>query len=126
MLWKNVIILFGILLLCMDFWSLICKKFTELMGIGWGIFSILIIVSGAISGFSDWGSFREQREYLMFFLFFAAIVIGFFFVCRMLSQLTMKNQELAMQVSLLNQENESILKELELLTGKSKNIDKER
>ena len=34
------------------------------------------------------------------------------------SPLLMKNQELAMQVSLLNQENERIIKELERLTGK--------
>ena len=32
----------------------------------------------------------------------------------------MKNQELAMQVSLLNQENERILEELCKLTGKSR------
>jgi hypothetical protein len=35
-----------------------------------------------------------------------------------ISSLLMKNQELAMQVSLLNQENERIIKELERLTGK--------
>lgn len=120
MLWKNLIILFGILLLCIDFWSLICKKFTELMGIGWGVFSILIIILGAVPGFSDWSSFMGQRECLVFFVLLAAIVIGFFFICRMISQLSMKNQELAMQVSLLNQENERILNELKILTGKSK------
>ena len=36
-----------------------------------------------------------------------------------ISSLFMKNQELAILVSLLNQENERILRELEKLTGKN-------
>ena len=46
------------------------------------------------------------------------IVWGVYQMTIQISSLLMKNQELAMQVSLLNQENERIIKELEKLTGK--------
>lgn len=46
------------------------------------------------------------------------VVWGMYQMTIQISSLLMKNQELAMQVSLLNQENERIIKELERLTGK--------
>ena len=54
-------------------------------------------------------------------LLFGTFVVGFVFkLSSSISQISMKTQELAMQVSLLNQENERILYELEELTGKTK------
>jgi hypothetical protein len=46
--------------------------------------------------------------------------MGMFYLSQAISQLIRKNQELAMQVSLLNQENESILRELRELMAKNK------
>ena len=55
----------------------------------------------------------------MFFIG-ALTVWGGYELSALISSLAMKNQELAMQVSLLNQENERILSELSELTGKSR------
>ena len=120
MIWKTVMILIGIIILCADFWAMINSKLTGMMGIGWGILSIFIIVLGAVPGLSDGNLLVYQKGYEIIFLLFAILIIGAFFVCISVSQLSMKNQELAMQVSLLNQENEKILDELEMLTGKAK------
>ena len=43
-----------------------------------------------------------------------------YFISRQMSDLARKNQELTMQISLLNQENERVLAVLEGLTGKLK------
>lgn len=53
----------------------------------------------------------------IFVLIFFSIM-GMFYLSQVISQLIRKNQELAMQVSLLNQENERILRELRDLTTK--------
>lgn len=50
----------------------------------------------------------------------AFLVLFLFKISEYVSVLSRKNQELAMQVSLLNQENERILTELQQLTGKNK------
>ena len=48
------------------------------------------------------------------------MLLFLFKISEYVSVLSRKNQELAMQVSLLNQENERILTELQQLTGKNK------
>lgn len=50
----------------------------------------------------------------------AFLILFLFKISEYVSVLSRKNQELAMQVSLLNQENERILTELQQLTGKTK------
>mgnify|MGYP000444138625 CR=1 FL=1 len=56
----------------------------------------------------------------LFFLITALLVLwGVYQMTIQISSLLMKNQELAILVSLLNQENERILRELEKLTGKN-------
>ncbi len=107
----------GLVILFADFGVLVYKKFTELMGIGWAIFSIFIILFGAVPGLSDWTMLMDGTKYMGLFLIFVIIIINAFLVCILISQLSMKNQELAMQVSLLNQENEIILRELKIITG---------
>ena len=57
---------------------------------------------------------------IMVFILGFAFLIGLFLVCLSVSNLMSRNRELAMQVSLLNQENEQILKALEELEGKNK------
>lgn len=110
----------GLLLLIADFRSLVHRKITELMGIGWAVIALLMIIISLVPGLSDWSLLMNHSEYLAGFLMFHILIINAFFVCTQIAQLSMKNRELAMQVSLLNQENERILHELELLTGKNK------
>lgn len=119
-IWNIIMILVGIIVLLADFNTCVYRKFTELMGIGWGVFSIFLILFGAVPGLSDWSLLMGHKGALLIFILFIFMIINAFLVCIRISQLSMKNQELAMQVSLLNQENERILNELEQLTGKSK------
>ncbi|MFA9462737.1 MAG: hypothetical protein ACERKN_00435 [Velocimicrobium sp.] len=119
-LWNVIMILTGSLLLLADFYAFVYKKFTEMMGLGWAAFSLFLIIVGVVQTLSGWTILIRNKEYLILYLIFLVMILGAFLVCMIVSQLAMKNQELAMQVSLLNQENERILKELERITGKTK------
>lgn len=119
-LFRVVTLVAGVLLLVLAFVSLVKKQMTEGIALGWAIGAVISILLGAVPAFSDW-SRKLSTTSIIALLLFAVFVIGYVFkISSDLSKLKMKNQELAMQVSLLNQENERILKELERLTGKMK------
>lgn len=107
----------GILFIAMDFYSYAKQKLNESMGLLWAFVSIALIVTGAVPAFS-----KGLSEWLLICLFIICLLLLFllFKVTKAVSVLTMKNQELAMQVSLLNQENERILHELGILTDEKK------
>ena len=87
-------------------------SYLELLGIA-------AILSGAVPRFSGWSS-RIGLGSLVVLLITALLVLwGVYQMTIQISSLLMKNQELAILVSLLNQENERILRELEKLTGKN-------
>lgn len=115
-----IIIVEGILLLCMDFRSYVYRKVTEGMGLGWGCFSIVLILLGAVPGLSDWCKVLPKEAYPAFILVSIVILFGAFRISCSISQLIRKNQELAMHVSLLNQENERILHDLKHLREQEK------
>lgn len=117
---RIVVILAGIFFLCLSFWAYSRKKMTESMGLIWVCFSILIILSGALPGISLWIVVLEKKHFLMIFGMAFIVFLGNFILSVNISLLIRKNQELAMHVSLLNQENEIILSQLAELTGERK------
>ena len=117
---RIVAVVAGALLLVLAFTSLVKKQMTEGIALGWAIGSVIAILIGAVPALSEW-SRKLSTGSIIALLLFAVFVVGYVFkISSDLSKLKMKNQELAMQVSLLNQENERILKELGSLTGKTK------
>lgn len=81
---------------------------------------MVLILFGAVPGLSDWSKVVPKEACAAFLVIGGIAILGTFYLSGNVSKLLRKNQELAMQVSLLNQENERILGELEALTGKSK------
>ena len=117
---KVIVVGVGILVLCMDFLSFAHRKMTESLGLAWGFFSVVLILSGVLPGLSDWTKAVPKEASGALVLIGILAILGSFYLSGSVSKLIRKNQELAMQVSLLNQENERILRELEELTGKNK------
>ena len=107
----------GIVFLLWDFYSYAKQKLNESMGMIWGFVSIALIITGAVRALSG-----EVSEWLLICLFIICLLLLFllFKVTKAVSVLTMKNQELAMQVSLVNQENEKILHQLGILKDEKK------
>lgn len=116
---KFSVILVGIGIMAITFVLHAEKKLTVNLAVTWELLGIAAILSGAVPKFSGWSS-RLSLESLVVLLITAFLVLwGVYQMTIQISSLIMKNQELAIQVSLLNQENERILQELEKLTGKS-------
>lgn len=116
---KACVILMGIGIMIVTFVLHAKKKLTVNLAVTWELLGIASILSGAVPRFSGWSS-RIGLGSLVVLLITALLVLwGVYQMTIQISSLLMKNQELAILVSLLNQENERILRELEKLTGKN-------
>ena len=107
----------GILFLVLAFLAYTKQKLNDSMALIWVFVSIALVISGAVPAVS-----KQLSESLLIFMFIICLLLLFllFKVSKAVSVLSMKNQELAMQVSLLNQENERILHKLGILTDEKK------
>ena len=107
----------GILFLVLAFWAYTRQKINDSMALIWAFVSIALVITGAVPAVS-----KHLSESLLIFMFIICLLLLFllFKVSKAVSVLSMKNQELAMQVSLLNQENERILHKLGILTDEKK------
>ena len=107
----------GILFLVLAFWAYTRQKLNDSMALIWVFVSIALVITGAVPAVS-----KHLSESLLIFMFIICLLLLFllFKVSKAVSVLSMKNQELAMQVSLLNQENERILHKLGMLTDEKK------
>ena len=116
---KACVILMGIGIMIVTFVLHAKKKLTVNLAVTWELLGIAAILSVAVPRFSGWSS-RIGLGSLVVLLITALLVLwGVYQMTIQISSLLMKNQELAILVSLLNQENERILRELEKLTGKN-------
>lgn len=107
-----MVIIEGIVLLIVDFISFVYQKITVGIELCWSAFSVVLILLGVVPGLSDWSRVVPVEAVPAFVLINLAVVFSFFYLSCAISQLLRKNQELAMHVSLINQENEIILQKL--------------
>ena len=107
----------GIVFLFLDFRAYVRRNLTENMGLGWAVFSVLLMIAGVV-----FGTVKQlnQQIFLLFIVLGLLLVLLLFRISIAISVLSMKNQELAMQVSLLNQENERILHAIGMLEDEKK------
>lgn len=124
MILKVLMIDFGIFLLIMDLFMYARQKLIDGIGLGWAIVSLALLVAGIVVSLDDvcylWSG--AKNIVLLMFAVFAVIILFLFKISMAVSVVVVKNQELAMQVSLLNQENERILQELKGLVDEKEDI----
>lgn len=102
-------IILSVLLLVWSFLAYAKHRMTENFGMIWGTAALCLLVTGIVllaAGQSP------VTVFVIVIFLGILLVLGLFGFSIAISILIMKNQELAMHVSLLNQENESILQEL--------------
>lgn len=109
-------VLIGIVLMAVSFWMNSHKKITVNFAVVWELLGLVLICIGAFPGFSEWTKWVGSGTSLGLFCVGAIFLFEEVRTSVILSQLMLKNRELAMQVALLNQENEFIVKELEKVT----------
>lgn len=109
------LIMMGICLLVMAILSLAKRKMTESFCLAWAIVSVLLVICGILIEPSELERYVSLRILILIFLITIGVVWTLWFISTQLSILMRKNQELAMQISLLNQDSERMLKKLEEL-----------
>lgn len=109
---RLIVIVAGICLMLLTFYMYSKRRLTDNIAMGWAWFSLVMIMAGAIRAWSGWSRALALASYPMVFAMGGLIILIIFGHSVHLSLMIMKNQELALQVSLLNQENEEVVKKL--------------
>ena len=109
------LIVIGIFLLVMAILSLAKRKMTEPFCLAWAIVSVLLVICGILIEPSELERYVSLRILILVFLITIGAAWTLWFISTQLSILMRKNQELAMQISLLNQDSERMMKKLEEL-----------
>lgn len=104
-----VMIALSVLLLAGSFIAYARHRLTENFGMIWGIVSVCLLIMGIVLTVIKESFTAVSVIAITLGVLLVAALFGF---SQAISVMIMKNQELAMQVSLLNQENEGILQEL--------------
>lgn len=100
--------------------SLAKRKMTESFCLAWGLISLVLICAGIFLRPAGWSRYLSNMGMVLVLMIGYSVIYVAYFLSGKVSELARKNQELAMQVSLLNQENQHILERLEQLTGVEK------
>ncbi len=117
---RCVMIIAGIYLMGVTVIALAKRKLTEPFCLAWGFFSLLLILGGILLRPTGLSQYISTTGLIIVLLVGLVFILALYFVSRQISDLARKNQELTMQISLLNQENERVLSVLENLTGRLK------
>ena len=95
--------------------SLAKRKMTEPFCLAWAVLSALMILSGILLNPSQLDGYISTRGLILIIMIVSGILWGLWFISTQVSILKRRNQELAMQISLLNHDCEKMLRELEKL-----------
>ena len=93
--------------------SLAKRKMTEPFCLVWAILSCLMIIAGLLLQPYQLDHYVSKRVLILIIIVVLGILWGLWFISIQVSLLKRRNQEMAMQISLLNNDCEKILKELE-------------
>ena len=109
------VIVSGVFMVVRAILSLAKRKMTEPFCLAWVFLSALMILSGIILNPSQLDRYVSLRGLILIMIIVSGILWGLWFISTQVSSLKRRNQELAMQISLLNHDCEKMLRELEKL-----------
>ena len=95
----------GIAILLVSFWLLSVKKMTANLAVVWESIGVILTVTGVFPILSAWTADINDREEIPAVCIGAAVIISFYVLSVLLSRFMMRNHELAIEVSMLLQEN---------------------
>lgn len=115
---KTGVIVSGAGLILLSFWLHCEKKLTINFAVVWMLLGILLIVSGVLPAPAFWLRLLSSELAVPFLGLGICCMVGGLVSSLLLSQMAMKNRILAMQVSLLLEENRNMLASAEEAEGK--------
>lgn len=109
---RVVLILLGCYLLVMTLLSLAKRKMSEQFCLVWALMSVLMVLIGVLLKPSYIERFLSVRGFILIMIALFGVLWGLWFISTQVSILIRKNQELAIQISLLNQDIERLSAEI--------------
>ena len=103
-----VMIITGVILLWITFASLAKHRMTATFSLTWGIISVMFILAGILLRPAGWKNYVSHLGLLLIFMVGACVLYGTLFVSFQVSTLMRKVNEMAILISLLNQEKENM------------------
>ena len=94
----------GVLSLIVDVALLAKRKLSEPISVTWGFAAIIFVIAGIVLRPDLWMSYISMPALIMIFVLIVLAVIAVFLGSTRMSELIRKNTEMAMNISLLNQE----------------------
>ena len=110
---RILLIFLGCFLVIKTILSLARRKLKEQFCLLWGVIALGLIISGICIRPTLWNQYVSTRGMAVIVVIGICALWCLFYLSTQVSVLSRKNQELAMQVSLLNQENEMLLKKIQ-------------
>lgn len=110
-----LLIAFGTSMLVTSFISLVRRKMSEPVVIPWGIGAIVFIVLGIVIRPDHWRDYISPQGLTLVIVIFVCAAYAMYFFSIRITDTMKKNNELAIQVSLLNTEVEELRKKMESL-----------
>lgn len=107
------LIVLGICLFVMAILSLAKRKMTEPFCLAWACVSVLLVICGILIEPSELERYISRRVLILILLITIGVGWILWFISTQISILRRRNQEIAMQISLLNQDSERMMKKLE-------------
>ncbi len=104
-LWLRVeMILTGVFLFGITLFSLAKRKMTDSFALVWGLISVIFVLTGILLNPTELAHYISPTGLLLIEAIGFCIVFGAYFISIRVSELTRRNLELVMQVTLLKQE----------------------
>ena len=112
-----ILMIAGVVLFSRTMCLLAKKIFTETISMFWSIIALLLLIVGLLLIPFQWNQYITPGALIIVVVGFVIVFEGMFYFCKLLSYNIRKIQELAIQISLLNQEHIKISQYLSDLTG---------
>ncbi len=110
-----LLIAFGASMFITGVISLVRKKMSEVVVVPWGLGALIFIILGIIVRPDGWKTYLSTSGLIMIIVFFVIATYAIYFFSIRITETMKKNNELAIQVSLLNSEVEELRKKMEAM-----------
>ena len=94
----------GVIVLVIDVALLAKRKLSEPISVTWGFAAIIFILAGVFLRPNGWINYISPAGLIMLSILGVLALVGLFMASSRMSELIRKNTEMAMNISLLNQE----------------------
>lgn len=99
-----LLVVAGVIILVIDVALLAKRKLSEPISVTWGFAAIIFILAGIFLRPNGWINYISPAGLIMLSILGVLALVGLFMASSRMSELIRKNTEMAMNISLLNQE----------------------